>query len=84
MARNNFAYVVEIKRAIRDLVSKLDVMSSKGELNSDGIKVLVRILKLLNRSGMRGEAERLKRRLRRGKDVETIASLLLQLEEELS
>jgi len=84
MVRKNFAYVVEIKRAIRDLLSKLDVMSSKGELNSDGIKALVRILKLLNRSGMRSEAEKLERKLRRGKDVETIASLLLQLEEELS
>jgi len=84
MVRKNFAYVVEIKRAIRDLLSKLDVMSSKGELNSDGIKALVRILKLLNRSGMRSEAEKLERKLRRGKDVETIASLLLRLEEELS
>ena len=84
MVRKNFTYVVEIKRAIRDLLSKLDVMSSKGELNSDGIKALVRILKLLNRSGMRSEAEKLERKLRRGKDVETIASLLLQLEEELS
>jgi hypothetical protein len=84
MARKNFSYVVEIKRAIRDLVNNLDVMSSKGELNSDGIKALVRILKLLNRSGMRGEAKKLERKLRKGKDVETIASLLLQLEEELS
>ncbi len=84
MVRKDPAYVVEIKRAIRDLVDNLEAMSSSGELNSDGIKAVVRIMKLLNRSGMRGEAKRLERKLRRSKDVEALTSLLLQLEEELS
>jgi len=82
--KENSAYVVEIKRTIRDLVNNLNVMSSKGELNSDCIKAIVRILKLLNRSGMRSEAEKLERKLKKKKDVEVITSLLLQLEEELS
>ncbi len=82
--REGYTYVVEIKRAIRDFMNKLDVMSSNGELNSDGVKAIARIIKLLNRSGLRGEAEKLERRLRKREDVEAITSLLLHLEEKLS
>jgi hypothetical protein len=82
--RKNHAYVVEIRRAIRDFLNNMDLMSSNGELNSDGIKAMARILKLLKRLGMRSEAERLERRLRKRKDVEVITSLLLQVEERLS
>lgn len=74
--------VIEIKRAIKDFVSKLDRMSSRGELNSDGVKALARIVKMLNRLGMRSEAARLSKRLRKRDDLETILSLLHQLLEE--
>ena len=76
-------YAVEIKRAIRDFIDKLSVVSSRGELNSDGVKAITRIVKMLNRSGMRSEAERLERRLKRGRNLEDITTFLLQLEEEL-
>lgn len=75
--------IIEIKRAVKDFVDKLDRVSSRGELNSDGIKALARIVKMLNRLGMRSEAERLSRRLRKG-ELEAILSLLYQLEEKLS
>jgi len=82
--KRDCTYIVEIKRAIRDFMNKLDVMSSDGKLNSDGIKAIARIMKLLKRSGLRNEAEKLERRLRKRGDMEVIASLLLHLEEKLS
>jgi len=82
--RKDSTYVIEIKRAIRDFINNLDAMGCNSELNSDGIKAIARILKLLNRSGMRSEAKRLERRLKRRDDVGVITSLLLQLEEKLS
>jgi hypothetical protein len=81
--KRDCTYVVEIKRAIKDFVDNLDAMSNNGELNSDGIKAIARILKMLNRSGMRCEAERLERKLKKREGVEVITSLLLQLEERL-
>jgi intergrase/recombinase len=82
--KKRHAYVVEIKRAIRDFMNNIDIMSSNGELNSDGVKAIARILKLLNRSGMGSETERLKKSLKKKEDVGVITSLLLQLEERLS
>jgi hypothetical protein len=82
--KGRHTYIIEIKRAIRDFVNNINAMSNNGELNSDGVKAITRILKMLNRSGMRSEAERLKRRLKRRESVEVITGLLLQLEEELS
>ncbi|MEM0217224.1 MAG: hypothetical protein QXM73_00530 [Candidatus Nezhaarchaeales archaeon] len=77
-------HVVEARRAIRDFMSKLDRMSSRGELNSDGVKALTRIVRMLNKSGMRSDAKRLSKRLKERGDLESILSLLYQLEEKLS
>lgn len=74
---------IEVKRAIRDFVDKLDRMYSRGELNSDGVKALARIVKMLNRLGMRGEATRLSKRLKRRDELESILILLHQIEEKL-
>lgn len=82
--KDNDSYDIEVKRAIRDFVNKLDCMSSRGELNSDGVKALIRIVRMLNRSGMREGAERLSKELKRRSGLENILSLLYQLEERLS
>ncbi|MEM2534975.1 MAG: hypothetical protein QXD12_04140 [Candidatus Nezhaarchaeales archaeon] len=77
-------HVVEAKRAIRDFMSKLDRMSSRGELNSDGVKALTRIVRMLNKSGMRDDARRLSKKLKKRGELESILSLLYQLEEKIS
>ncbi|MEM0316685.1 MAG: hypothetical protein QXO97_01635 [Candidatus Nezhaarchaeales archaeon] len=75
---------VEAKRAIRNFMNKIDRMCSRGELNSDGVKALTRIIRMLNNSGMRDEAKRLSKMLKRRDELENLLSLLYQLEERLS
>ncbi|MEM4862485.1 MAG: hypothetical protein QW706_04860 [Candidatus Nezhaarchaeales archaeon] len=75
---------VEAKRAIRNFMNKIDCMCSRGELNSDGVKALTRIIRMLNNSGMRDEAKRLSKMLKRRDELENLLSLLYQLEERLS
>ncbi|MDI9619793.1 MAG: hypothetical protein QFX33_03160 [Candidatus Nezhaarchaeota archaeon] len=75
---------VEAKRAIDDFTHKLSVLTSRGDLNSDGIKALSRIVRLLNKCGMRAEAARLSRKLRDPIGLDAVLSLLSEVEEGLS
>ncbi|MEM4576891.1 MAG: hypothetical protein QW701_05460 [Candidatus Nezhaarchaeales archaeon] len=81
--KENAKYIVEVKRSVRDVLSKLDALSSRGELNSDGVKALVRIIKMLKRSGRTDEAKRLSKVLRSRREIGALWSLLHQVEENL-
>ncbi|RLF08151.1 MAG: hypothetical protein DRJ60_01015 [Thermoprotei archaeon] len=81
--KKELSHVIEAKRAIEDFMSKVDRLTSRGELNSDGVKALTRIIKLLNRSGMRSDASKLSRRLKDHSNLEMILSTLSQIEEKL-
>ncbi|MHC1627374.1 MAG: hypothetical protein ACXQTI_00865 [Candidatus Nezhaarchaeales archaeon] len=81
--KKELSHIIEVKRAIKDFISKMDKMTSRGELNSDGVKALTRIIKLLNRSGMRSDAMKLSRRLKDHSNLEMILSMLFQIEEKL-
>jgi len=81
--KEELSYAIEVKRSIRDFMKKVDKLTSHGELNSDGVKALTRIIKLLNRSGMKSDALKLFRRLKDSDDLEIILSVLSQIEEKL-
>ncbi|MCS7139985.1 MAG: hypothetical protein N3F04_04345 [Candidatus Nezhaarchaeota archaeon] len=76
--------VIEVKRAIDNFLNNLSEVMSRGELNSEGVKALARIIKMLNKMGMRHDAMMLTKRLRRRGDMEEILSTLSQIEEKIS
>jgi len=75
--------LVEIKRAIHNFMIKISVLASHGELNSDGAKALFRILRMMKESGMKSEASRLLRSMKK-RDIEDIAIVLREIEERLN
>lgn len=79
----NSKCIIEVKRSIKDFMNKLEVLSSRGELNSDGIKALARIIKMLKGSGRMNEAQRLSKLLRDRREIEVLWSLIHQVEESL-
>ncbi len=79
--KNNL--LIEIRRAIHDFMIRMDVLASHGELNSDGAKALFRILRMMKESGMKSEASRLLRSMKK-RDMEDIAIVLREIEERLS
>jgi len=75
-------YVAELERTIEDFMRKRDKMFSKGFLNSDGMKALVRILKMAVRAGLIDKSSGISRYLKSREEGEVLA-ILLSLEERL-